>query len=51
MNPIAGQTLCPLSPVLPQRQTTGNMELPHADAVPFAVLLDPPLLVMYDITK
>ena len=36
MDPIAGQTLCPLSQVLPQRQTTGNMELPHADAVPLA---------------
>ena len=36
MDPIAGQTLCPLSQVLPQRQTTGNMELPYADAVPLA---------------
>ena len=36
MDPIAGQTLHPLSQVLPQRQTTGNMELPHADAVPLA---------------
>ena len=36
MDPIAGQTLCPLSQVLPQRQTTGNMELPRADAVPLA---------------